>query len=383
MSKAIFITGGTGYLGSYVVDYLLRHSDAPLKLMVRAKSRSEAVDKAWKAMQLHRSAAEFEAALPRLHFVSGDLTAPGLGIDAAERSALCKGSDSILHIAASLNRRSEKACLNQNLRGGLAMLQLAREIADAGGLRRFSFVSTVAVAGKRSHELVHEDASIDWERSDYDPYGRTKKFCEHMLRQLAGPIPFTIFRPSIVLGDSRMAETSQFDMARAFCWLVDLPVLPLDPATRLDIVNADYVGSAIAAIHIKDKPRYDTYHLSSGKASCTAAEIAEVVRRELGQSPPRFAPALGTPFQRFVHSLTGRSAPKTLRRLGTLLDVFLPYIYYDTVFDNERVCSEMGKSPTPFRAYAPALYRYAKDVGFEYPAQSWPASSKSNKEKAA
>src|SRR5258707_364191 len=87
------------------------------------------------------------------------------------------------------------------------------------GRRRCSQVSTVAVAGTRSHEVVTEDSSIDWNRSDYDPYARTKKFCEHMVRELLPEVPRTVFRPSIVLGDSRRAETTQFDMVRAFVFL--------------------------------------------------------------------------------------------------------------------------------------------------------------------
>ena len=63
-------------------------------------------------------------------------------------------------------------------------------------------------------KLVTEDRSIEWERSDYDPYARTKKFCEHMVRELLPDVPLTIFRPSIVLGDSRYPETTQFDMVR-------------------------------------------------------------------------------------------------------------------------------------------------------------------------
>src|SRR5207248_2290114 len=82
--------------------------------------------------------------------------------------------------------------------------------------RRFSLVSTVAVAGKRQDEVVTEDRAIEWDRSDYDPYARTKKFCEHMTRQLLPEVPITIFRPSIVLGDSRYPQTTQFDMVRAF-----------------------------------------------------------------------------------------------------------------------------------------------------------------------
>ena len=83
-------------------------------------------------------------------------------------------------------------------------------------LRRYSHVSTVAVAGRRQNEIVTEDASIDWARSDYDPYARTKKFGEHMVRQLLHDVPTTIFRPAIVMGDSRWPATTQFDMAQAF-----------------------------------------------------------------------------------------------------------------------------------------------------------------------
>ncbi len=146
------------------------------------------------------------------------------------------GSCSILHCAASLNRKSEKQCLNVNLRGSLEMIQLARRAQDLHGLRRYSFVSTVAVAGKRQNEVVTEDASIDWARSDYDPYARTKKFAEHMVNQLLPDVAHTIFRPAIVMGDSRRPETTQFDMVQAFDTLARFPVLPLRPNDRIDIV---------------------------------------------------------------------------------------------------------------------------------------------------
>src|SRR5205807_7601344 len=123
---------------------------------------------------------------------------------------LVQTTDSVIHCAASLNRKSEKACLNVNLRGTLEVVKLALHARNEHGLRRFSHVSTVAVAGKRSNEVVTEDKSIEWDRSDYDPYARTKKFCEHMIRQLLPDTPKTIFRPSIVLGDSRYPQTTQF-----------------------------------------------------------------------------------------------------------------------------------------------------------------------------
>ena len=91
-------------------------------------------------------------------------------------------------------------------------------------------MSTVAVAGKRSNEVVTEDHSIDWDRSDYDPYARTKKFCEHMIRELLPDIPKTIFRPSIVLGDSRYPRDYAVRHGQAFVFLAGLTVLPFRPS---------------------------------------------------------------------------------------------------------------------------------------------------------
>ena len=95
--------------------------------------------------------------------------------------------------------------MNVNLRGTLEVVQLARRAHEAHGLRRFSQISTVAVAGQRNNEVVTEDRAIEWERSDYDPYARTKKFCEHMVREMLPDVSRIVFRPSIVLGDSRAA----------------------------------------------------------------------------------------------------------------------------------------------------------------------------------
>ena len=363
----IFITGATGYLGAYTATRLLA-ADPNLRLaaLVRAKSDDDAVGKLWRAMQLHLDADAFRAVVPRFDFVRGDLHAAGLGIDAKTRERLTAEVDSVLHIAASLNRKSSKACFNANLRGTLSVIRLARAIHDRKGLRRYSHVSTVAVAGERDREVVTEDAAIDWDRSDYDPYGRTKKFAEHMAHELLPDIQKTIFRPSIVMGDSRFPETTQFDMVRAFCTLTDLPILPFRPDARLDIVNADWVGDAVATLHTLTTPAHDTYHLSAGTGSLTTGAIARAMVGPTGRSP-RFAPRLLRPFQAAV-DLAGRSHKKNpVTLVGALLKVFLPYITYDTVFDNSRAVAEVGRPPTPFSAYCGPLYKWAKEVRFSYP----------------
>jgi len=369
---AIFLTGSTGYIGAHVAANLLHGHDATLNLLVRSRDPHEAELRLWKALQLHLPFHEFyEYLQAKIRIFRGDLTSPQFGLPRDEYDRLVHTTDSIIHCAASLNRKSEKSCLNVNLRGTLEVIQLARRSQYYHGLRRFSDVSTVAVAGKRAHEVVTEDRAIEWERSDHDPYARTKKFCEHMVRELLPDVPLTVFRPSIVLGDSRHAETTQFDMVRSFVFLAGLPVLPFRPHDKIDIVNVDFVAGAIADLHMKPNPKHDIYHLSSGNDSQTFRELTRAPAKEQNTRGPLFMPILEGPFSSVVNSLARRKG-----RVGygaSLLKVFLPYLIWNTVFDNMRVTAELGRKPVPFSQYSFPLLRFSREHNFTYPYQEWPA----------
>jgi len=379
---AIFLTGSTGYLGSYLVAGLFKKHQERLNLLVRAKTEPEAQQRLWQSLQLHFEFGEFlDCINTRVRIFRGDLTAERFGLSDDEYRALVESTDSILHCAASLNRKSEKQCLNVNLRGSLEVIQLARRAQNHHGLRRYSHVSTVAVAGKRQNEVVMEDESIDWARSDYDPYARTKKFCEHMVHQLLADVPHTIFRPAIVMGDSRRPETTQFDMVQAFDTLARLPVLPLRPDDRIDIVPADYVGGAIVNIHQMENPSYGIYHLSAGQGSQTYKEITDSLATLGGWSHPSYRPWLGGPFSKTVNWLAFRGG--AVGYGASLLKVFWPYLDWNTVFDNSRVVQEMREVPAKFSTYAYPLLQFSRANHFKYPTQPWPKNVSSLVEKSA
>jgi thioester reductase-like protein len=372
---AIFITGSTGYLGSHVATGLLEGYGQQLNLLVRAKDQRSAELKLWHALQLHLDFPRFHHWLSsNIRIFLGDITLPEFGLHKSDYATLVRKTDSVLHIAASLNRKSEKACLNVNLRGTLEVLKFAGRVLAQHGLRRYSHVSTVAVAGMRSNEVVTEAASIDWERSDYDPYARTKKFCEHMARELLPDVPLTIFRPSIVLGDSRHGETTQFDMVKAFVFLANRRVLPLRPNDRLDIVNVDFVADSIVTLHQKEKPLYDVYHLSSGTSAPTCRQITDALAKARGRTGPLYAPALARPFEGIVNWLSNRRGT-SIGQLAALLKVFLPYLLWNTVFDNQRVVQETGKSPANFTQYGFPLFEFSSKHHFTYPYREWPEAA--------
>src|SRR5215475_9545822 len=381
---AIFLTGSTGYVGAHVAALLLENHKDKLNLLVRAKTGQEAARRLWKSMQLHLDFPRFYEHLnSRVSIFRGDLTDAKFGLSEANFRHLVETTDSVIHCAASLNRKSEKTCLNVNLRGTLEVIKAAQAARDLHGLRRFSDVSTVAIAGHRFSEVVTEDTALDWGRSAYDPYARTKKFCEHMVAELLGDVPHTVFRPSIILGDSRYAETTQFDMVRSFAFLAGLPALPFRPTDKVDIVNVDFVAESIVTIHQKKKPNYDTYHLSSGVDSQTFKELTDALSEAQGKRGPIYLPMLEKPFTRVNNWLADNFRGNAIGYGATLLKVFIPYLVWNTVFDNTRITSETGKKPAPFSAYSYPLLRFSRAGNFTYPYKDWPSGAPQNIRSAA
>jgi len=128
---AIFLTGSTGYIGGHIAVGLLESGSEPLNLLIRAKSASEAEERLWHAWQLHFDFPRFEQYLrSRIHLFQGDLVERRFGLADDEYQRLARSTDSVIHCAASLNRKSERSCLNVNLRGTLEVIQLAARARD-------------------------------------------------------------------------------------------------------------------------------------------------------------------------------------------------------------------------------------------------------------
>ncbi len=370
-----FLTGATGYIGAYVTDRLLRAGE-DVTVLVRAADAVAARMRLWKSLQLHVPANTLADHLQarRLRFVLGDIRSPRLGMSAEDYASVVTGHDRVVHVAASLNRRSSTRCFDVNLRGGLTVVQLARDVHARGALRRYLHVSTAAIAGKLQGRLVAEPEGLDWSRSDWDPYARTKKFGEHLVAEMLPDASVAIVRPSIVLGDSRFGETTQFDMASAFVGLASLPVLPFDPDARLDIVPANFVADAIAQLTLADTIQHSVYNLTAGSASLTFQQITEELARDLGRRPARFAKRAGGLCAAGVRAVSNLRYPWLLgvSRGAAMMDAFWPYLDWDVVFDNERVVQETGLRPTPFTNYGAALFRFCTEGRFRYPYRPLP-----------
>jgi len=133
---AIFLTGSTGYIGAHILSELLTDHKDHINVLVRAKDQHESEKRLWNALQLHLDFPKFRDYLSeRITIFRGDLTDSKFGLDESDYSRAVATTDSMLHCAASLNRKSEKNCMNVNLRGTLEMIQMARRIQSGSGLR--------------------------------------------------------------------------------------------------------------------------------------------------------------------------------------------------------------------------------------------------------
>ena len=157
-------------------------------------------------------------------------------------------------------------------------------------------------------------------------------------------------------------------MVRAFVWLAQLPVLPFDGTWRSDIVPANYVAQGVVNVHMKDKPLYDTYNLSSGVDSLTYRQIVDA----LDGKRVAFVPKLEGSFTGLVDRLSNTPRKWGMAPAASLMKVFIPYLVFNTVFDNSRIVEELGYKPEPFSAYANDLRTFARSTKFTYPYKPWP-----------
>src|SRR5258708_10683067 len=102
---AIFVTGSTGYLGSYLVAGLLTGYRDTLNLLVRAKSEQEACERLWTSLQLHFEFPEFAEHLnKRVRIFRGDLTGDRFGLSDDEYHVLVDTTTSLINFSTSLYR---------------------------------------------------------------------------------------------------------------------------------------------------------------------------------------------------------------------------------------------------------------------------------------
>jgi long-chain acyl-CoA synthetase len=334
VSGAVFLTGGTGFLGMELLARMLDAGDGPdIYLAIRADDPlaaqtrlAETIGRLWETPP---------ESIARLRAVRADLTAPGLGLTASVRDDLAANVERVVHCAASISFTLPLAQAREvNVAGTRRVLELAAELPR---LERVVHVSTAYVSGRTPEVFDESHPGGSGFRNTYE---RTKMEAEAAVR--AAGLPYAIVRPSIVVGESGSGWTAAFNVLywplQAFARGL-LPVVPADPDGIVDMVPVDYVAEVIERAAF-DADVSDCLHAVAGERAITVRDLIDGVCSELSMSAPELTP------------------PNTLED-GHPAEIFAPYFDVNTSFDNTRARRLAGGAPEPL-SYLPQLLAYAK-----------------------
>jgi thioester reductase-like protein len=259
--KGILLTGGTGLLGQYLLHQLLSRRQS-VAVLVRDSRQQEATERVAEIVSAWSKRLGQKLSLPIV--VNGDLGQPGCGVAASDRSWLGRNCQIVIHSAANVAFRgtANGEPWRTNVEGTKTLLALCRDV----GMSELHHVSTAFVCGKRAGIIAEDD--FDNKHGFHNPYEESKHQAEHIVRTTPG-IRVTIYRPSVIVGDSRTGFTSTFNGLYRFLELAArlVPVaggkmrLPLTGDEEWDLVCVDWVSQAI--VKLMDKPRWHgrTFHL--------------------------------------------------------------------------------------------------------------------------
>jgi thioester reductase-like protein len=316
MSGTVLLTGATGFLGMDALARLIERGEPQIVVLVRA-SDDEGARERLKEL-LARLYDEPPAAAAQVRAMRGDLLENGLGLSVEDRESLLSSVDRIIHCAASISFELPlQEAREINVQGVARVIELAREIAGRGSLRRLVHVSTAYVSGRHSGEFSENDLDVGQEfRNTYE---RSKNEAEQLLGGVSD-LPLAIARPSIVVGDRRSGWTPVFNVLywpmRAFERGL-LAEVPAREDSIVDFVPVDYVTDGILAL-LDDAGARGTYNLVAGAQALSAGELVQLHSSVTGRAPVRFV------------------AQETTGGLPTGAETFVPYFDVRCRFDDSR-----------------------------------------------
>lgn len=273
----ILFTGFPGFIGERLLPRLLELGpDAPFACLVQerfvetARQRIQAIED------------RYPFARGRLTTVVGDITLDRLGLDAAAARRLQDQLTGAWHLAAVYDLAvSREVGQRVNVEGTRRVVEL---LSGAPRLERLHYVSTAYVSGTATG--VFRETDLDVGQSFKNHYEETKFRAE--VEVARSGLPATIYRPGIVVGDSRTGETAKFD--GPYFTLAAIEKVPSpgmfvrigSGRNTVNIVPVDFVIEAMARLSIHRESVGRTYHLTD-PAPLSTFEISRLFARTLGK----------------------------------------------------------------------------------------------------
>ncbi|MGH3737216.1 MAG: SDR family oxidoreductase [Micromonosporaceae bacterium] len=366
------VTGGTGFLGKHLLRRLLAREDCE-RVWALVRERS--------ADRLAGLAAQWPGG-EKLTPLVGDLTAPQLDLSDRTVADLAGRVDHVVHLAAVYDMTaSEEANRAANVDGTRRVVELANTVL-AGCLHH---VSSVAVAGDHHGRFAEDQFDVGQRLGS--PYHATKFEAEALVRDKTR-VPWRVYRPAVVVGDSQTGEMDKIDgpyyifglleeigsalrglagglLSKVPMWAPDLGdtnIVPVDfvvdaMAYLMHVEGLD--GQAFHLVNPKPQSVIEVYNALAGAAGVPKVTVS-VPRTAVGAVGQFAAPLAG-----LLGELPGAAAARdlVLRQVGIPAEV-LPHLTFPTVFDStatRELLAPSGIKAPRFKHYAGALYRYWRE----------------------
>jgi len=276
-AETIFLTGFPGFIGERLVERLAQ-PETQFYLLVQPDLVERAL------ADIETIANKTGTPLENFALIEGDVTLPNLGIHDEDLPTIQSEVTSVFHLAAAYDLAvARDSAFRVNLEGTKNVNEFARSLPN---LRRYNYVSTCYVAGKRigrilENELFHEAGFRNF-------YEETKYLAEVEVEKMKADIPVTIYRPSVVVGDSKTGETVKYDgiyylvhyLRKAPGLLRFINVGNRD--VRLNLVPVDFVVEAIATLSSDEAAVGKTLAIAD-PAPLTTAELFDAIAEKLSR----------------------------------------------------------------------------------------------------
>ena len=354
-----FVTGASGFIGKRLVKTLLARPDATVYFLLRnaTADRVESLLRYW------------GTTAQRAIVVAGDLTTPGLGVASEDLRALERAIDHVFHLGAvyALDADPELE-MTTNVEGARNTVRFAEQIRA----KRFHHVSSIAAAGLYEG-VFREDMFDEAENLDH-PYFASKHESERIVRNEC-KLPWRIYRPGVVVGDSRDGEMDKIDGPYYFFKLIQKMRKLLPPwapsigleGGRINLVPVDFVARALDHLAHLEGQDGRCFHLTDPHPR-RVGDILNIFARAAHAPSTTIrvnAALLNLVPRGIVRSLMAltpvRRIRKAIMRDLALPDDILSFINYPTRFDcrdAERLLKPAGIVVPPLEDYAWRLWDY-------------------------